>query len=107
MLEMARKEAEERSDSPEKVTIPHWQLHDLRRTVSTKMHEELGIEPHIVEAVLNHVSGTRAGVAGVYNRAQYLNQRTAALQAWGRWLLALIEGKDTDNITYLNRARAE
>ena len=45
--------------------VPHWTLHDLRRTISTRMHDELGIAPHIVEAVLNHVSGHRAGVAGV------------------------------------------
>ena len=45
--------------------IPAWVVHDLRRTASTRMHEVLGIAPHIVEAVLNHVSGHRAGVAGV------------------------------------------
>jgi integrase len=101
MLDMARKEAEERGEDLDKVTIPQWQLHDLRRTVSTKMHEELGIEPHIVEAVLNHVSGARAGVAGVYNRAQYITQKTAALQAWGRWLLALVEAKKDYNVIQL------
>jgi integrase len=45
-----------------------WTLHDLRRSVATGM-AELGVAPHIVEAVLNHVSGHKAGVAGVYNRA--------------------------------------
>jgi integrase len=50
------------------MNIPHWRLHDLRRTAATGM-AEIGVSPHIVEAVLNHVSGARAGVAGVYNRA--------------------------------------
>src|SRR5262249_21159035 len=45
-----------------KGAISPWRLHDLRRTVSTRMHDELGILPHIVEAVLNHVSGHRSGV---------------------------------------------
>jgi integrase len=59
-----------------------WTLHDLRRTVVTGMNE-LGIQPHVVEAVVNHVSGrARAGVAGVYNRATYAGEKRAALQAW-------------------------
>jgi integrase len=63
--------------------MPRWVLHDLRRSVSTAMNDELGIAPHVVEAVINHVSGeARRGVAGVYNRAQYLKERTRALQAW-------------------------
>jgi integrase len=60
-----------------------WTVHDLRRTVSTAMNEELGIAPHVVEAILNHVSGgAKRGPAGTYNRAQYLKERTRALQAW-------------------------
>src|SRR5262249_42440820 len=46
----------------------HWTPHDLRRTVATRM-AELGVQPHIIEAVLNHVSGHKGGVAGIYNRA--------------------------------------
>jgi integrase len=69
--------------------IPEFVVHDLRRTVSTRMHEDLRIQPHIVEAVLNHVSGHRAGVAGTYNRALYLDEKRAALQAWADWVEAL------------------
>jgi hypothetical protein len=62
--------------------LPAWNLHDLRRTVVTGMNE-LGIQPHIVEAVVNHVSGrAKAGVAGVYNRATYAAEKRMALQAW-------------------------
>jgi integrase len=63
-----------------------WVVHDLRRTTAT-MLGELGIaEPHVVEAILNHVSGTKAGVAGTYNRAVYWDDRVKALDAWGAWV---------------------
>jgi integrase len=55
-----------------------WRLHDLRRTVATRL-SDLGVQPHIVEAVLNHISGHKAGVAGIYNRAVYAPEKRAAL----------------------------
>lgn len=58
-----------------------WTLHDLRRTAATGM-ARLGIAPHVVERVLNHVSGTFAGVAGIYNRFRYEDEMKAALDAW-------------------------
>jgi integrase len=61
--------------------VAEWRLHDLRRTCATGM-AELGILPHIIEAVLNHVSGHRAGVAGIYNRARYSDEMRSALQKW-------------------------
>ena len=54
--------------------MPPWRLHDLRRTAATMMAEKLGILPHIIEAVLNHVSGAKSGIAGVYNRATYADE---------------------------------
>jgi integrase len=62
-----------------------WRLHDLRRSTATHM-AELGVLPHVVEAVLNHVSGHQAGVAGLYNRARYQDQMRAALQTWGDYI---------------------
>jgi integrase len=59
-------------------SFPHFVLHDLRRTAATGM-AELGVAPHIIEAVLNHVSGHRAGVAGIYNRARYTDEVRDAL----------------------------
>lgn len=67
--------------------IQPWRIHDLRRTVSTGMNE-LGTEPHIVEAVLGH---TVKGVAGVYNRAKYEAAKRAALKAWGAHVMALVQ----------------
>lgn len=69
-----------------------WVVHDMRRTVSTRMHEDLGIAPHIVEAVLNHVSGARAGVAGTYNRALYVDDKRRALVAWANHVERLVSG---------------
>ena len=50
----------------------------------------IGIEPHIVEEVLNH-AGARRGIAGVYNRWTYLPQKAAALARWAEHLLAIVE----------------
>ena len=62
-------------------TMADWRLHDLRRTCATGM-AELGVQPHIIEAVLNHISGHKAGVAGIYNRARCESEMRDALQRW-------------------------
>jgi integrase len=66
--------------------IPQWQFHDFRRTFSTHMHEavieRMNDQHFVIEACLNHRDGSRQGVAGVYNRAQYRAQKQAMLQAW-------------------------
>ena len=72
--------------------LPHWTPHDLRRTVATRM-ADLGVQPHIVEAVLNHVSGHKAGVAGIYNRASYDKEKREALNLWATHLMAIIDGR--------------
>lgn len=69
-----------------------WTLHDIRRSVVTHMNE-LGIDPHVIEAVVNHVSGSRGGIAGRYNFAVYRKQKRVALQAWADWLEAVVEGR--------------
>ena len=75
-----------------KVQLDPWTVHDLRRSVATGM-AEIGIQPHIVEAVLNHVSGHKAGIAGVYNRATYEKEKKVALATWADHLLAAVEGR--------------
>jgi len=101
--------------------IPHWTPHDLRRTLATYAggglpeHQlkklplqdrdtanGLGIPPHVVEAILNHVSGTRGGVAGVYNRSTYAREKKAALDLWADRLLAIVECR-ASNVTPLRR----
>jgi integrase len=66
-----------------------WTFHDLRRTAASGM-ARLGTDPHVVEAVLNHRSGTISGVAAIYNRYQYLNEKRAALKAWAAHVEAII-----------------
>ncbi len=70
-------------------TMP-WRLHDIRRTVATGLGDRAGTQPHIVEAVLNHISGSKAGVAGVYNRAAYAAEKRIALDRWGEYVLGLV-----------------
>ncbi len=66
-----------------------WRLHDIRRTVATRL-ADLGVLPHVVEAVLNHASGHKAGVAGVYNRSAYAAEKRAALDLWARHVTGLV-----------------
>lgn len=68
--------------------IPHWTLHDLRRTCATKC-AILGVPPHIIERMLNHTSGTLGGVAGIYNRYGYLDEMRTALDQWGEHVISL------------------
>lgn len=82
--------AAESADDSEAGEMPPWRPHDLRRSVATHMAEELRIAPHVIEACLNHVSGTKAGVAGVYNRALHLEERREALQRWSDYVHKLI-----------------
>ena len=69
------------------------------------MMHELGIEPHVVEAVVNHRSGFRVGVAGTYNRARYLEPKRVALQSWANWLESVVEGREpASNVIALTTA---
>ena len=78
-----------RADRGEK-PISAWVLHDLRRTLVTEMNEQKIAPPHIVEACVNHISGHKSGVAGVYNRAQYAAEKRAAFEAWGVRVAGLV-----------------
>lgn len=91
MLDIAKAERHDAKIEP-------FRLHDLRRTFVTGL-VELGVPPHIVELAVNHVSGVRAGVAGVYNRSQMLPERAAALQRWAAHVTGLVHG--TDNVVTL------
>ena len=61
--------------------VESWSWHDIRRTVATGM-QRLGVRLEVTEAVLNHVSGSRAGIVGVYQRYEWLDEKRAALAAW-------------------------
>jgi integrase len=68
-----------------------WHLHDIRRSVATRM-ADIGIVPHIIEAVLNHQSGHKGGIAGVYNRSSYEREVRAALALWADHIRAIVQG---------------
>jgi len=81
--------AAHREIDPKAKPMLEWRLHDLRRTAATMMADKLGVLPHIIEAILNHVSGHRAGVAGIYNRAKYENEMREALERWAKHIAAI------------------
>ena len=72
--------------------LPHFTLHDLRRTFATKL-AELGIAPHIVERLLNHSSGTISGVAAIYNRFEYRDEMRTAIEAWDARLRIILRSR--------------
>jgi integrase len=84
--------------------VTGWTPHDLRRSCATWLSEN-GVEPHITEAVLNHVAGSaKAGVRGIYNRATYAGPKRQALVRWALHI-ATITGQTIDNIVTLPQAR--
>ncbi|MEY9631309.1 tyrosine-type recombinase/integrase [Sinorhizobium fredii] len=88
MLAIAKKEAAALRLKPEDVKLEAWTLHDLRRTAASGM-ARLGVPVHVVEAVLNHQSGTIKGVAKIYNRYEYLDEKRKALADWGEQVLRI------------------
>jgi hypothetical protein len=96
MLVLAKEER-----GPE-ATIPPWCVHDLRRTAVTGLIE-LHVPPHVVELVVNHVSGARAGVAGHYNRAEMLDERRTALERWAAHVQGLVAPRE--NVVDLQQGR--
>ena len=91
-------------EAGEAVEIPHWTFHDLRRTAATGM-ARLGIPVRVTEAVLNHVSGSAAGIVSVYQRHDFADEKRAALDAWARLVADLVEGR-ADNVVQIEGARA-
>lgn len=65
--------------------VAPWRLHDLRRTLATGF-QRLGVRFEVTEAVLNHVSGSRAGVAGIYQRYDWKKEKAAALGQWNDYI---------------------
>ena len=81
-----------------KKAMPPWVLHDLRRSFVTHLNENKFALPHVIEAIVNHVSGHLAGVAGTYNKALYLDERRRALYLWGQHLAILVQASHSNVI---------
>ena len=74
--------------------ISPWRFHDLRRTCATAL-ARLQVPPHVIERVLNHSTGeTTSGVAGIYNRYGYLNEKRQALEAWANQIDAIVSNRN-------------
>ena len=81
-----------------------WHTHDLRRTAASGM-AALGFQPHVIERVLNHVSGAQGGLVGVYQRHEYREDRKRASMAWGAHVMALVSAeKPASNVVPLRVA---
>jgi len=72
--------------------IPEWHTHDLRRTAATGL-QRLGINLQVIEAVLGHVGGSRAGIVGVYQRHSFDAEKRTALEDWAREVERIVDGK--------------
>ena len=94
-------EAKRRLDDEMKPAAP-WRTHDIRRTVVTGLGE-LGIRPDVIELTVNHTSGSRSGVAGVYNRSEMMAERKAALQRWADHISGLVAGRSAAVVSIRRR----
>jgi integrase len=77
----------------ERCGIPHWTLHDLRRTFATTL-AALRVPPHVTERLLNHSTGAISGVAAIYNRYQYMDEMSEAVSKYEAHLAHLLRGGD-------------
>lgn len=71
--------------------VEDWRLHDLRRTAASGL-QRIGVAIAITESVLNHISGHRSGIAGVYQRYDYAAEKRQALASWGEYVMRLVDG---------------
>ncbi|WP_230629304.1 tyrosine-type recombinase/integrase [Sphingomonas sp. Leaf37] len=106
MLDLMRKEAAEAGMADaalKRLKVEPWTLHDLRRTLATGC-QRLGFPTEVTEAVINHVSGSRAGIVGVYQTYRYEKEKRAALEAWARHVLEAVSGRPAEsNVIALER----
>jgi integrase len=102
VLDARAKAAAAAGTSP--ASLVPWSVHDLRRTIATGL-QRLGVRLEVTEAVLNHISGTRGGIAGVYQRHEWVAEKRVALDAWAAHVLKSVEGRtQISNVVTLTRA---
>ena len=94
--------AKARLDARLKLAEP-WQLRDLRRTLATGL-QKLGVALPVTESVLNHVSGSRSGIVGIYQRHDYAAEKKAALERWALRVQAIVEGREEGKVVPLRKA---
>jgi integrase len=97
--------AKKRLDALLPPDMQQWVLHDLRRTFASGC-ARLGVDLHVVEKCLNHTSGSFAGIVSVYQRHDFAGEKCACMQAWGRFIEALVSGEQAGNVVEFAAARA-
>jgi integrase len=80
--------------------VAPFQLHDLRRSTATRM-ADLGIQPHIIEQILNHQSGHKRGPAGIYNRSSYVREVKSALATWADHVGSIVAGGERKIVPFV------
>lgn len=96
MLAIVKKEAEAAGEDPKKVKLTPWTLHDLRRTMASGM-ARLNINLPVIEKCLNHISGSFAGIVGVYQRHDFKDEKRRAFNAWADFIDLLVTEKAAEN----------
>jgi integrase len=86
-----------------KRALPGWRVHDLRRSFATGL-QRLGVSLQVIEALLGHVSGSRAGVVGIYQRHGFDAEKKVAVEAWARHVALLVSGKPGGKVIRLRAA---
>jgi integrase len=84
-------------------SVEDWRLHDLRRTLATGL-QRLGTRIEVTEAVLNHVSGSRSGIVGVYQRHEFTDEKSHALEAWAKEVERIVAGRKSGNVVAIKGA---
>jgi integrase len=103
IIELMRADAWRSGSDTDRVEIlPHWTFHDLRRTAASQM-ASLGIGLPVIERILAHSSGSFGGIAGVYQRYQFKDEKREALEKWGEWLNTLT-AVDRTNVVSIRTA---
>ncbi|MER8902274.1 integrase arm-type DNA-binding domain-containing protein [Mesorhizobium sp. C277A] len=105
MLAILRDTAAKAGDDPARISLTPWTLHDLRRTMASGM-AALNISLPVVEKVLNHSSGSFAGIVGVYQRFDFAKEKRAALLAWADFIDALVTERPAANVVKLREVVA-
>lgn len=80
--------------------LPHWSFHDLRRSCASGL-ARIGVDLHIIERCLNHISGSFGGIVSVYQKHKYEDGMRRALEAWARHVDAVVSGKQGENVIEL------
>jgi integrase len=90
MLAAMRKTAIDRGADPDEEVFPAWIFHDIRRSVASGM-AATGVDLHVIEKCMNHVSGTFGGIVAIYQRHTFADEMREAMNKWGSHIDAIID----------------